>query len=304
MDRREQTATPMDSPIDSIEILNLRLRARIGFSPHELDTWQDVVINLRLGSIARLAGESDDPADALNYKPISKAIIQLVSSRRFALLEKLAEEVACLAIGRFGAACVEVSVHKPGALRHSDSVGVRIARQPADYARNIAYIALGSNIAPEQNLRAAIALLRAWTTLLALSPVYRSPPQGDRQQADFLNMAVKLHTVRAPLEFKRRVIDRIETALKRQRAPHNVNAPRSIDLDIALWNEEALEYGGKPWRIPDPDIVRYAHVAVPLAELAPGYRHPQTGESLRKIAARLDANGMKKLDFDFDEKLD
>ena len=112
-------------------------------------------------------------------------------------------------------------------------------------------------------------------------------------------MAVKAHTLRSPLDFKRRVIDRIEKKLKRQRNPHNVNAPRTIDLDIALWNDEMLEYGGKPWRIPDADISRYAHVAVPLADLAPDYAHPQTGETLRKIADRLDASGMQKLDIDF-----
>ena len=286
--------------MDLIEIDKLRLQARIGFSPHELNAWQDVVISMRLGSGMRLAGESDDPDDALNYKPISKAVIHLVKSRRFALVEKLAEQIACLATLGFGAPYVEVGVHKPGALRHSDSVGIRIVRRPADYARNIAYISLGSNIAPERNLREAVALLRGWTTVLATSPVYRTPPQGDTQQPAFLNMAVKVHTLRSPLDFKRRVIDRIEKKLKRQRNPHNVNAPRTIDLDIALWNDEMLEYGSKPWRIPDTDISRYAHVAVPLADLAPDYAHPQTGETLRKIAARLDTSGMQKLDIDFD----
>lgn len=290
--------------MDIIELQNLRLRARIGFSPHEIEGWQDVVINMRLGSAMRLAGESDDPADALNYKPISKAVIHLVKSRRFALVEKLAEQIACLAILGFGAPYVEVNVHKPGALRHSDSVGIRIVRQPADYARNIVYISLGANIAPERNLREAVALLRSGTTVLAVSPVYRTPPQGDTQQPAFLNMAVKAHTLRSPLDFKRRVIDRIERKLKRQRDPHNVNAPRTIDLDIALWNDEMLEYGSKPWRIPDTDISRYAHVAVPLADLAPDYAHPQTGETLRKIAGRLDASGMQKLDIDLDAELD
>ncbi len=290
--------------MDIIELQNLRLQARIGFSPHELEGWQDVVINMRLGSAMRLAGESDDPADALNYKPISKAVIHLIRSRRFALVEKLAEQIACLAIFAFGAPYVEVSVQKPGALRHSDSVGIRIVRQPADYARNIAYISLGSNIAPERNLREALALLRSWTTVLATSPVYRTPPQGDTQQPAFLNMAVKAHTLRSPLDFKRRVIDRIERKLQRQRDPTNVNAPRTIDLDIALWNDEMLEYGSKRWRIPDTEISRYAHVAVPLADLAPDYAHPHTGETLRKIADRLDASGLQKLDIDLDAELD
>ena len=286
--------------MDYIEIDNIRLQARIGFSPHELGVWQDVVISLRMGSDRRLAHESDDPRDALNYKPISKDIIQLVANRRFALVEKLAEQIACLAIMQHNAPFVEVSAHKPGALRHSDSVGIRIQRSATDYARNIIYLSLGSNIAPEENLPAAVALLRSWTTVLSISPVYRTPPQGFAAQADFLNMAVKAHTLRTPLDFKRAVIDRIETELGRVRDPHNVNAPRTIDIDIALWNDETLDYGEKPWRVPDHDITRHAHVALPLADLAPDCAHPQTGESLREIANRLDAIGMSRIELDFD----
>ena len=286
--------------MDSIEIANLRLRARIGFSPHEVGAPQDIVVSLRIGADKRLAGESDNPADALNYKPIAKAVIALAQSGQFALVEKLAERIACLATLEFGAPYVEVRLHKPGALRHADSVGICIQRRPADYARNIVYLSLGSNIAPAVNLPAAVALLRRWTTVLAVSPVYRTPPQGDTRQPHFLNMAVKAHTLRQPLDFKRGVIDRIEKQLKRARDPQNVNAPRTIDLDIALWNDEAFDYGDKPWRVPDADIARYAHVALPLADLAPDYAHPATGETLRDIAARLDSAGMQRVDLNVD----
>ncbi len=284
--------------MDIIEISNLRLHARIGFSPHELDAPQDIVVNLRLGTDKRRAGESDDPADALNYKPIAKAVITLAETGQFALVEKLAESIACLATLEFGASYVEARIHKPGALRHADSVGICIQRRPEDYSRNIVFLSLGSNIAPEVNLPAAVALLRRWTVVLAVSPVYRSPPQGDAGQPHFLNMAVKAHTLREPIEFKRSVIDRIEKQLKRVRDPQNINASRTIDLDIALWNDEAFAYGGKPWRIPDPDITRYAHCALPLANLAPDYAHPLTGETLHEIAERLDTTGLQLVDLD------
>ena len=61
--------------MDIIEIRNLRLRAVIGFSAHELDAPQDIVVNLRIGADDRLAGETDDPDDAFNYRTIAKAII-------------------------------------------------------------------------------------------------------------------------------------------------------------------------------------------------------------------------------------
>ncbi len=285
--------------MDTIEISNLRLRTVIGFSAHELQEPQDVVINLRIGTDRHLAGESDDPADTLNYKIIAKAIIALVEGSRFSLVEKLAEEIARQVTVDFAAPWVEVSVHKPGALRRSDSVGIRLERRPADYAKNVAYISIGSNIAAEQNVVAAVARLHRYSTILALSPVYRTAAQGYQQQAPFLNMAVKVHTLRTPDGFKIAVIDRIEAELKRVRDPANKNAPRTIDLDISLWNDMVMLYGAKPWRIPDPDIVRFAHVALPLADIEPDYRHPESGASLRQIAESFDEQDMEPVDLDF-----
>ena len=285
--------------MDIIEIDNLRLRTVIGFSAHELEQPQEVVISLRIGTSARLAGESDRPQDACNYKTITKAVIQQVENTRYALVEKLAEDIARCAIIDCQAAYIEVRAHKPGALRRADSVGIRIQRRPQDYARNLAYVSLGSNIAPVENLPKAVQLLRNYTSLLALSSVYRTAPQGDTAQAPFLNMAVKAHTLRSPLQFKTQVLDRIEAELKRIRDPQNKNAPRTIDLDISLWNSDILTYGSRPWQIPDADITRFAHVAIPLADLNPDYIHPTAHKTLRAISRALPAADVQKLPLDF-----
>lgn len=284
--------------MDVIEISNLRLRAVIGFSAHERDAAQDIVVNLRIGVDERLAGETDEPDDALNYRTITKAIIRFVEASRFMLVEKLAEQIARMAVIDFKARQVEVSVHKPGALRRSDSVGIRIARQASDYERNIAFISLGSNICPAENILAAVELLRRYTTVLGVSPVYRSAPQGFLEQEPFLNVAVKVHTLRTPARFKADVNDRIESELKRVRDPQNKNAPRTIDLDISLWNDEAFEYGCKPWQIPDVDIMRFAHVAIPLADLAPDLVHPTANKRLREIAAEFDEGDLRLVSLD------
>jgi len=286
--------------MDIIEIKNLRLRAVIGFSAHELEVPQDIVVNLRIGVNDRLAGETDDPQDAFNYRTIAKAIIVFVEASRFNLVEKLAEEIARLALIEFNAPHIEVSVHKPGALRRSDSVGIRIVRKAGDYERNRAYISMGSNISPEENMVAALELLRRHTTVLAVSSVFKTPPQGFREQQPFLNMAVEVRTSRRPAQFKAEVVDRIERQLKRVRDPQNKNAPRSIDLDISLWNDEILEYGRKPWQIPDADVTRFAHVAIPLSDLAPDYNQPTAGKTLREIAASFDASQMRRVEMDLD----
>ncbi|MCB9452987.1 MAG: 2-amino-4-hydroxy-6-hydroxymethyldihydropteridine diphosphokinase [Anaerolineaceae bacterium] len=159
----------------------------------------------------------------------------------------------------------------------------------------VVYLSLGSNIDPARNLAQAVTLLAARCDVLAVSSVYRTPPQGDTEQADFLNQAVKLATTLEPYPFKTAVLDAIERELKRVRDPHNQNAPRTIDLDIALWGDAVLTYGPKPWRVPDPDIARFAHVAVPLAELAPDYVHPERGVTLAALAATLDTTGIERL---------
>lgn len=119
--------------MDLIEIDKLRLRCVIGFSPHERGDRQDVVISLRIGTDMRQAGQTDNPDDAFNYRTVTKAIIKHVEESQYFLVEKLASEIARIVVAH-GAPYVQVRVHKPGALRFSDSVGVVIERTPNDFA--------------------------------------------------------------------------------------------------------------------------------------------------------------------------
>jgi dihydroneopterin aldolase/2-amino-4-hydroxy-6-hydroxymethyldihydropteridine diphosphokinase len=160
----------------------------------------------------------------------------------------------------------------------------------------LVFISLGSNIDPEKNLAQAVRRLRSRCHVIAVSSVYRTAPQGFSEQPDFLNMAVKVSTSLSPETLKHDVLDWIERELGRKRDPLNKNAPRTIDLDISLWGDAVLEYGTKPWRVPDPDILRFAHVAIPLAELTPDFVHPTEGVTLAEIAGRFDRSGIERLD--------
>jgi FolB domain-containing protein len=121
--------------MDFIEIDNLRLRCIIGFSPHERKDKQDVVISLRLGTDTRKAGETDNPDDAFNYRTVTKAVIGHIESSSYYLLEALAAAVARICVVEHGAAYAQVRVHKPGALRFADSVGIVIERTPDDFGK-------------------------------------------------------------------------------------------------------------------------------------------------------------------------
>ncbi len=153
------------------------------------------------------------------------------------------------------------------------------------------YLTIGSNINPVQNLRQTLALLCQCCTVVAASPVYETTPVGYLDQDRFLNAAIHVRTSDDTATFKTMLLS-IEGRLGRVRNPANKNAPRTIDLDIALWNRDVFSYGDKPWRVPDPDILRFIHVARPLADLEPDFRHPETGETLAAIADQLAAGDL------------
>ena len=154
---------------------------------------------------------------------------------------------------------------------------------------NRAYLSLGSNIEAEHNLVEAVLRLAERCRLVMASPVYETKPVGRTDQANFLNAAVLVETELEAAWLKREVLARIEDELGRVRSADK-NAPRTIDLDISLWNEEILDLGSR--HIPDPEIVRYPHIARPLADLAPGYVHPETGQTLTTIADSLPEGGL------------
>ena len=161
---------------------------------------------------------------------------------------------------------------------------------------HVVWLSLGSNIRPRANLCAALQMLRQACVVECCSPLYLTAARGDSSQPDFLNMALRARTRRHPADFHGKVIQTIEGRLERRRVPGNRNAARTIDIDISLWNDESLEFGEPPRQVPDPDILRYPHVALPLAALDPDYRHPLTGQSLREIAGGLGADGIRQLE--------
>jgi 2-amino-4-hydroxy-6-hydroxymethyldihydropteridine diphosphokinase len=150
---------------------------------------------------------------------------------------------------------------------------------------NIAYLSLGSNIEPEANLRAAVELLAAQTTLIAVSSVWETRPLGLTDQPNFLNAAAMIETNLTAEQLKQQVLASIEQRLGRLRQADK-NAPRPIDLDIVLFNREILALGQR--HIPDPEIVERPFVAIPLAEIAPAYKHPELGQTLSEIARNFE----------------
>lgn len=114
-----------------IRIKNLRLRTFIGIKEEEIANRQDIVINVVIHYPANQARQSEDINDALNYRTITKNIIQHVENNRFALLEKLTQDVLDIARDHAWVTRADVEIDKLHALRYADSVSMTMGwRRP------------------------------------------------------------------------------------------------------------------------------------------------------------------------------
>lgn len=110
-----------------IRVKDLRLRTFIGIKEEEIINKQDVLINLTMLYPAADAVRDNDIEHALNYRTITKAVIQHVEDNRFALLERLTQEILDLIMQHQEVRYAEVEVDKPHALRFAESVSITLA---------------------------------------------------------------------------------------------------------------------------------------------------------------------------------
>jgi 2-amino-4-hydroxy-6-hydroxymethyldihydropteridine diphosphokinase len=145
------------------------------------------------------------------------------------------------------------------------------------------FVAAGSNVRPRANLREAVTKLAEAYPGLRASNAYVNPALGFEGD-DFINLVVAFETDE-PLA---RVLERLKSierdAGREPGAPKW--GPRTLDLDLLLFGDLI---GGFPGvQLPRPDLAKRAYVLGPLAELAPGRRHPTIGETLGELWQRFD----------------
>jgi 2-amino-4-hydroxy-6-hydroxymethyldihydropteridine diphosphokinase len=140
-------------------------------------------------------------------------------------------------------------------------------------AEENAYIAIGSNIEPQDNILNALIALKTYVTISAISNFYRTTPIGKREQQEFINGVIKIQTIVGPRRLKFDILRKIEEELGRERSADKY-AARTIDLDIVLYGKMTLDE--PDLHLPDPSIRIYHFVAAPLLEIAPELILPDT----------------------------
>lgn len=159
-----------------------------------------------------------------------------------------------------------------------------------------AYIALGSNIGDKAaHLRAAIARLRALPSVhdVKASSIYETVPVGYLEQDLFYNMVVAIQTTDEASVLLRR-LQEIEQLEGRERLFKN--GPRTLDLDILLYEEERIDLEGLT--VPHPRMQERAFVLAPLRELAAAFVIPGLGQSVEQLYEQLpetERNGVRRL---------
>ena len=141
------------------------------------------------------------------------------------------------------------------------------------------FVGLGSNIEPETNLRWAIEQLTQRFGDIVCSHAYQSPAFGF-EGPDFLNLVAGFDTDTG--------VDDVEAILSalensRGRDASDRSGSRTLDLDLLLYGQRV----DARRRLPRVDVLSYAFVLGPLAEIAPGLRHPVTGETMRSAWAAV-----------------
>lgn len=146
----------------------------------------------------------------------------------------------------------------------------------------IAFLGLGSNIGDRKaNICKALEILAEKVNVESVSTFYETEPWGYKEQPMFLNIACRINTglgARALLTLAK------DTEHKLGRMPGFRNGPRTIDIDILLYDNIVIDE--PDLSVPHPRLTERAFVLVPLAEIAPELVHPKEGKTMKQMASQ------------------
>ena len=153
----------------------------------------------------------------------------------------------------------------------------------------VAFVAVGANMpgpqgSPAEEVAAALGMIGGeGVAVTARSRLYRSPAWPDPRDPEFVNAVARVETTLDPASLLAR-LHALEASFGRVR--REVNAPRTLDLDLIDYDGRISATGAVPI-MPHPRMDERAFVLLPLADVAPDWRHPVSGRVIADLVAAL-----------------
>lgn len=269
---------------DEIRIDKLEVYAYHGVYPKERREGQIFLVSAVLYTDTHRAGTEDKIELSTDYGEVCLFIDQWMKKHTCHTLEAVAERLA----GDILKSCslvrgLDLEIQKPEAPipLPFGGVSVRIHRE-----WHKVYLSVGSNMGKrEKYIEDAIQALKdhPLTRGLRVSDIIETEAYGGVEQDAFLNGVIELETLLGPEELLD-LLHETENGAGRERTIHW--GPRTLDLDILIFDR--LVYESDTLVIPHPDMQNRAFVLKPLCAMAPNYRHPLLGKTVRQMLEELE----------------
>lgn len=275
--------------MDKIYIEDLEFIGYHGVFEEEKKIGQKFLVSLELTTNLRFAGSRDDLSKTTHYGFVSKTVEEIFSSKKYDLIESLAEDIATEILKKYELVeKVKVKISKPWA-----PVGLILKSVAVEIERkwNIVYLSLGSNMGDKKaNLLKAIESISKLenTYIISQSTILETEPFGYKEQDNFLNACIGIKTLFFSDELLEELL-KIEKDMGRERKIKW--GPRIIDLDIIFFNKDIIEK--ENLIVPHPYMEVRNFVLNPLEEIIPNFVHPLLNKRITTLRKELQENENK-----------